>query len=262
MPHTPTPLVRWPHPAYLHRVALAFLLAAFVGAAVLAQSSVRADLQVRDHPVIGPHLVDAEGRTLYVTSADSPYVSTCVDACAANWPPAGFAGLVPSSNGVDATRVGGLIRPDGSAQAMFDGLALYTFAADEGEGSILGIGRGGVWAAIAPDGRRIESAEAVVAEETVALTAEELFARGQEAYAIYCAACHQADGSGNVGPNIRSNARVGDDAFMVRQIRDGISEMPGFGNVLSNEDLAAVATFVRASFGNDFPPLAPDQFVR
>ena len=55
---------------------------------------------------------------------------------------------------------------------------------------------------------------------------------------------------------------MGDAAFIARQLRDGMSEMPGFGSVLSNEDLAAVATYVRGSFGNDFPPLEPTDFVR
>jgi mono/diheme cytochrome c family protein len=227
----------------------------------LAQSTSGADIQVADHPDVGPHLVDAEGRTLYVYAEDAPYRATCVDACAEDRPPLAFSGLVPTSAGVDAVLVGGVTRPDGSSQAAFDGWPLYGFTGDEAAGSILGIGDG--WSAVAADGTLIASADAVADGGAAAtLSAEELAARGTEVYAIYCAACHQADGRGNIGPSLISNAHLGDSVFVARQIRDGLGEMPGFGMVLSLEDMAAVATYVRTHFGNDFPPMEPAEFER
>ena len=90
----------------------------------------------------------------------------------------------------------------------------------------------------------------------------EVLAQDQQLCAMYCAACHQADGSGNNGPSLRSSANMRNATFIARQIRGGMSEMPGFGSVLDNEDLAAVATDVRGSFGNGFPPMEPADFVR
>jgi mono/diheme cytochrome c family protein len=232
-------------------------LAAVVG----AQSTGGATIQVADHPQIGPHLVDAAGMTLYVFADDAPYRPTCVAACADERPPLSFTGLVPTSAGVDAVLVGGVTRPDGSSQAAFDGRPLYGFRGDDAAGSILGIGAG--WSAVAVDGTLIETAEAAAgAGAADALSAEELAARGADVYAIYCAACHQADGRGNIGPGLISNARVGDAVFVARQIRDGLGEMPGFGMVLSLQDMAAVATFVRTHFGNAFGPMAPADFER
>lgn len=232
-----------------------------IAAVAGAQPTGGATIQVADHHQIGPHLVDASGKTLYVFAEDAPYRATCVDTCAEERPPLSFTGLVPTSVGVDEVLVGGVTRPDGSSQAAFDGRPLYGFRGDDEASSILGIGAG--WSAVAVDGTLIHTAEAAAgAGAAEALSAEELAARGAEVYAVYCAACHQADGRGNIGPGLISNARVGDAVFVARQIRDGLGEMPGFGMVLSLEDMAAVATFVRSHFGNAFPPMAPAEFER
>jgi predicted lipoprotein with Yx(FWY)xxD motif len=248
--------------APLHVLLASLVLLAVAASYAWAQAAAASDIQVRDHPEIGAHLVDAQGRTLYVYAEDAPYRATCVDACAEQWPPATFEGIVPTSTGVPAVLVGAVIRPDGSPQAAFDGLPLYTFAGDLGEGSIEGLGRGGRWSAVAANGDLISGVGENGTDGPAAMSPEELLAKGQQVYAMYCAACHQADGSGNIGPSLRGSANMGDAAFVARQIRDGLSEMPGFGGVLGNEDLAAVASYVRGSFGNDFPPMEPADFVR
>jgi predicted lipoprotein with Yx(FWY)xxD motif/cytochrome c5 len=259
----PTPDRRKPRAPFapLHGL-LALALVATVASQAWAQVTTTSDIQVREHPEIGAHLVDAHGRTLYVFAEDAPYRATCVDACAEQWPPVTFTGIVPTSTDVPAVLVGAVIRPDGSPQAAFDGLPLYTYAGDDGEGSIEGLGRNGRWSAVAPNGDLISGMAENGADGPAAMSPAEVMEKGQQLYATFCAACHQADGSGNIGPSLRGSANMGDVAFVARQIRDGMSEMPGFGGILSNEDLAAVATYVRGSFGNDFPPLEPADFVR
>jgi predicted lipoprotein with Yx(FWY)xxD motif len=233
-----------------------------VASLAFGQSNGGHDIQVHTHPELGDHLVDSDGRTIYAFAEDEPFTSTCVDECAEQWPPVTFDGIAPTSSGVSAVLVGSMVRADGTAQATFAGLPLYTYAGDTDEGSAKGSTVDAAWFPIAPDGSRIGGDAAAESEEEDAITGEALFTLGREAYNTYCAGCHLADGSGSIGPSLRANPRLANDQAIVRQIRDGMSEMPGFGRVLSNQELAAVATFVRGSWGNDYPPLTPEHFER
>jgi predicted lipoprotein with Yx(FWY)xxD motif len=99
---------------------------------------------------LGPTLVDAEGKTLYALTDDTPGTSTCNDACADTWPP------VPGDVAVDESAVTGettsITRDDGSSQLQIGKWPLYTFSGDEAPGDINGQGSGGIWFAVAPDG--------------------------------------------------------------------------------------------------------------
>jgi predicted lipoprotein with Yx(FWY)xxD motif len=110
-----------------------------------APPSVSADVAVATSGEVGEHLVDAEGRTLYVFTNDMPGMSHCSDDCAANWPPY----LVDSAEltageGVSA-ELGTIDRGDGTLQVTLDGWPLYYFAADQSSGDTSGEGVGGVW---------------------------------------------------------------------------------------------------------------------
>lgn len=242
--------------------ALLAVVLAMAPAIGLAQGG--PDIGVRTDPDIGAHLVAADGRTIYVFGEDAPFRSNCDAACTEQWQPLTFSGIAPSSQGVNVILVGSLLRSDGSSQATYGGLPLYTFVGDEEEGSFAGAGVDEAWYPLSPDGSPIVIAASGGSEEAEAGTvdAEALFARGREVFGTFCFVCHGSDGRGGAGPDLNANPRVADDAFIVVQIRDGISEMPGFGGVLSNDDLAAVATFVRASWGNDYPAMTPEQFQR
>jgi predicted lipoprotein with Yx(FWY)xxD motif len=100
---------------------------------------------------VGEHLVDAEGRTLYVFTNDIPGMSHCFDDCAANWPPylVQSEQLTPGE-GVSA-ELGTLDRGDGTLQATLDGWPLYYYAADQDAGDTTGEGVGGVWFVARPD---------------------------------------------------------------------------------------------------------------
>ena len=94
---------------------------------------------------------------------------------------------------------------------------------------------------------------------------------GEQVY-TNCAPCHQADGQGVVGafPPLTDNARVqGDPRPFAALLIDGLhgplevdgvaydEVMPGWGQ-LQDQELAAVMTYVRQSFGNDADPVDAD----
>jgi mono/diheme cytochrome c family protein/glucose/arabinose dehydrogenase len=97
------------------------------------------------------------------------------------------------------------------------------------------------------------------------------FDRGAEVYAVVCATCHQAHGGGEPGkaPTLRgSEWALGDPARFAKILLHGLGgpividgetwdqEMPRFEGTPA--DLAAVATFVRRSWGNGAEPIGPD----
>ena len=86
-----------------------------------------------------------------------------------------------------------------------------------------------------------------------------LAADGKALFMKNCAACHQASGRGIPGafPALAGNAfvqgRAGEVAAVLLKGRGG---MPDFSDSLSDRDIAAVLSFVRASWGNAGAPLA------
>jgi predicted lipoprotein with Yx(FWY)xxD motif len=103
-------------------------------------------LTVTANPKLGRILVDGKGRTLYRLDADNvkPVRSTCVDDCAKRFPPL----LVPANGtvtaeGVDATLIGRITRPDNTIQVTFGGRPVYRFVGDVAAGDTLGQGNAG-----------------------------------------------------------------------------------------------------------------------
>jgi len=92
--------------------------------------------------------------------------------------------------------------------------------------------------------------------------AQALFEQGRAAYAVTCAACHQADGGGLVGlapPLVGSRWVSEAQGLLIRIALHGKMEpqqqgrsllMPPLGLGMENEQLAAVLTYVRREFGN------------
>lgn len=105
--------------------------------------------------LLGPMLVDANGRTLYLFLKDTQNAntSTCSALCADNWPAlkAGAAG-----EGLDASLLGSFQRGDGSTQVTYNGWPLYYFAGDQKPGDINGQGISGNWYVVSPSGEAIK----------------------------------------------------------------------------------------------------------
>jgi predicted lipoprotein with Yx(FWY)xxD motif len=90
-------------------------------------------------------LTNGKGLTLYWFAPDTATASKCTGACAQYWPP--LAGRPASGPGVTG-RLGTITRPDGSAQATYDGHPLYTYIADTAPGQARGNNlnlNGGLW---------------------------------------------------------------------------------------------------------------------
>jgi predicted lipoprotein with Yx(FWY)xxD motif len=112
---------------------------------------------------LGPVLVNAQGRTLYVFEPDKHAKVTCVGACASLWPP------VKLSSGQKAAAVGeaksSLLAsdpdPEGGQVVTYARWPLYTYAADSAAGTANGQAintNGGLWYVISPSGTVIVKA--------------------------------------------------------------------------------------------------------
>lgn len=106
---------------------------------------------------LGEVLVDADGMTLYVFEPDERGPSTCVDACAANWPPLIVDDAPEAGEGVDPSMLGTVERDDGTMQVTYDGWPLYGWIADDAPGDVTGQGVEDVWWVIAADGAIVTS---------------------------------------------------------------------------------------------------------
>lgn len=83
---------------------------------------------------------------------------------------------------------------------------------------------------------------------------------GGDVYAYaHCAACHGGLGYGGAGPRLRGDPLLEADTYVVGQILLGRGIMPSFGDKLSDREIAAVATYIRTSWGNDFGAVAPER---
>ncbi|MHB1344197.1 MAG: c-type cytochrome [Thermoleophilia bacterium] len=60
-------------------------------------------------------------------------------------------------------------------------------------------------------------------------------------YSANCESCHGADGSGNIGPDLRA---LDDAAVIATQIEQGGGSMPAFADKLSADEIGALADFV------------------
>ena len=99
--------------------------------------------------------------------------------------------------------------------------------------------------------------------------------RGQQLYSTVCTACHQPDGRGLEGafpPLARSDFLLNDPQAAIRVLIEGRQgpitvngktydgAMPDFS--LSNEDIAAVLSYVRSNFGNAGAAVTPEDVQR
>jgi mono/diheme cytochrome c family protein len=89
------------------------------------------------------------------------------------------------------------------------------------------------------------------ANEEIPFTPEQL-AAAQTNYVDFCSDCHATNGSGAIGPGIRGSGALADAQYVLRQIAQGSGEMPGFGSVLSDEEILGLANYVRNNLGNSF----------
>lgn len=89
---------------------------------------------------------------------------------------------------------------------------------------------------------------------------------GRVAYTV-CGACHQADGRGlpALAPSLHGTSRViGPPDALIDIVLHGRDEDPAFPSMpplagLSDEQVAAILTYIRQAWGNAAPPVTPEQ---
>jgi len=74
----------------------------------------------------------------------------------------------------------------------------------------------------------------------------------------HCFACHGQMGGGGFGPALAGDRILAIQKFVVAQILIGRGKMPEFGSRLSNQEIAAVAQYIRNHWGNRFGPVTAD----
>lgn len=67
-----------------------------------------------------------------------------------------------------------------------------------------------------------------------------------------CAVCHGLVGGGGVGPKLREDQFLAKKDRVVDRIRNGGGPMPGFADKLTDAQIAAVASYIRESWGNHY----------
>jgi mono/diheme cytochrome c family protein len=100
-----------------------------------------------------------------------------------------------------------------------------------------------------------------------------LIAEGETVYTAVCSACHQANGMGLPGafpPLAGSDWVTGPEGKIILTVLHGLggeitvngekwnSVMPAQGVTLDDRKIAAVLSYIRSTWGNSAPPVAPD----
>jgi mono/diheme cytochrome c family protein len=79
---------------------------------------------------------------------------------------------------------------------------------------------------------------------------------GEALYAAVCAGCHMDQGQGAVGagkyPALAKNENLEAGGYPVYVMLHGLKSMPPVGQMMSDEQVAAVVNYVRTNFGNDY----------
>jgi predicted lipoprotein with Yx(FWY)xxD motif len=107
---------------------------------------------------VGRYLADANGRSVYVFMKDKKDVSTCVDACAAAWPPFDAGSAASTDSSLKSGMVRTIARSDNRSQTTYNGMPLYYYEDDKQPGDIKGQGKnefGGLWYVASPNGQKI-----------------------------------------------------------------------------------------------------------
>ncbi len=131
------------------------------------------------------------------------------------------------------------------------------------------------------EGQTIVEAVVVEVPEHLEGSARDMYLRGAEIYGRdgHCSTCHQPDGLGLTAggfPPLSESPWVTDDEERLIKLTlngllgpmevkgkryPGLVPMTAFGEILDDEELADVLTYVRNSFGNRAAPVAPERIA-
>jgi mono/diheme cytochrome c family protein len=106
---------------------------------------------------------------------------------------------------------------------------------------------------------------------------QSIMKRGGQIYADECSGCHTASGKGSprMFPSLNGSAAVqqSDPTSLLRVVLRGARSvgtanaptapaMPSFEWILKDDEVAAVVTYIRNSWGNSAPPVSPDEVAK
>jgi len=79
---------------------------------------------------------------------------------------------------------------------------------------------------------------------------------GEDLYANVCQGCHMPDGKGATGagayPPLAGNKTLEGSRHAVHVVVNGQRAMPPFGDMMNDDQVAAVVNYVRTHFGNNY----------
>ena len=77
-----------------------------------------------------------------------------------------------------------------------------------------------------------------------------------------CFVCHGQMGEGGAGPRLRGDPFLSITDYVVAQILLGRGIMPSFGQKLDDQQIAAVASYIRTSWGNKYGEVKPQEVAQ
>jgi predicted lipoprotein with Yx(FWY)xxD motif len=138
-------------------LVVTFLAAAALVATTAVASTYRSPSISLRTTKVGKVLVAANGRTLYLFTADKDKKSTCYGQCVGYWPPL-IGAKATVGAGLKASLLGTTKRRGGKLQVTYGGHPLYFFAQDKKAGDVNGQGFvhfGGTWWVVSAAGKKI-----------------------------------------------------------------------------------------------------------
>jgi mono/diheme cytochrome c family protein len=79
---------------------------------------------------------------------------------------------------------------------------------------------------------------------------------GEELFNNVCRGCHMGDGSGASGagsyPSLAKNQNLQSGGYPITLVVRGQRAMPPFGDMMNDDQVAAVVNYVRTHFGNNY----------
>lgn len=116
-------------------------------------------------------------------------------------------------------------------------------------------------------GQRVEEVASIDQErhQPEPVTASVTPPNGEEIFRSHCMACHMADGRSAEGagrfPALAQNPALTAAGYPIFVVLNGLGGMPWFNGMLSDEEIAAVVTYIRTHFGNNFTEVVKPEDV-
>jgi mono/diheme cytochrome c family protein len=89
---------------------------------------------------------------------------------------------------------------------------------------------------------------------------------GETLFANVCRGCHMADGKGAAGagtyPSLARNSNLEAREYPINIVVNGQRDMPPFGEMMSDDQVAAVVNYLRTHFGNHYSDVVTPEDVK